>query len=487
MPDDPTTQSEPTGAPPQPGLDPGGQSAPTFFQLTDALTDRRFSVRIDPEDAALPMKHLLVKYVQRCPVDAYIADSRLTSVAADALSWMQENLYHLSDSGEPGPPIDGPAFHQQGRYIDADESPAVARVMAGITPIRIIDVTVDRNAVGFHRNWVGFHRRRWNRYPSTFTDFIVESLEAKHAPAQAKRIANPGSDEDKVLLVRALAGRIWDADFENYSRFTGDALRYKTGDEAVLNIQAGRGGICSEKVQALKFLTDACGLESEYVLVGPEIPEPPPEDILRQLLETFDFSFAKRHMRYWQHVALLYQLDEPLLVDATNGNIPFLFEQGDRASRYLGYDKKKSLAVKMAIIPENFYYHRTSQDLVQNLYYAMEHFIPEIDLVQVFDNELGLYIDHGVLVAPFMYRTDSEYEALRADYATACHDQGLPCETTPDWTLEGRLGEELSHRNPVAAQAILGSQHHLIDRYDHFEGEGHSAGLAVIGLSPSGP
>ena len=291
------------------------------------------------------------------------------------------------------------------------------------------------------------------------------------------------SPQDCTEFVRCIARKIWEADFESYSRFSGIKRKYRTGDETVNNISAGAGGICSEKVQALKFLTDAYGLESSYVLSGPDVPAPPPEDKLRELLDTFDFRFAKRYMQYWQHLALVYNLDGiELLVDATNGNIPFLFAHGAEASRYLDYTDKKALPVRMAIYQERFYYHRVTQPLVQDLYFAMEQFIPEIDLVQVFDNELGLYIDSNVFVTPLVYENEDDYETQKSDYVRTCESQALPLEITHSWGLDTPLGRDLQEHRPVVAQAILESEEHLLSRYDYFEGPQHQAGLAVIGL-----
>ena len=170
-------------------------------------------------------------------------------------------------------------------------------------------------------------------------------VEARVGAERAKRIGDLESTGDKADFVHALALRIWEADFENYSRFSGPKLVFKTGDETVLNIIGGRGGICSEKVQAVKFLTDHYGLESEYVLSGPATPDPVPEERLRQLLNTLDFRFSKRFMRYWQHLALLYRFDGmEILVDATNGNVPFLFLSGPEAEGVLGYESSAQFA-----------------------------------------------------------------------------------------------------------------------------------------------
>lgn len=460
----------------------GEPLAPSFLQLHDTLTERRFATRIEHEDIGLTIRDLLEKYVKKCHINEQLEQNLVAPTFTGSLTSIQENLYHLSDSGDLKEPIRGISFRQQGKYIHHQEVPVVGRIIADDTPIKVIDITIDRNAVGYELNWKGFHERRWRKDPSTYTSFIEEILEKQYTSDEAQRIVELESDHEKILFIHAIAQRIWESDFENYSRFSANQLPYKTGDETVTNIQAGRGGICSEKVQALKFLTDAYGLESEYIFVGPSVPNPPPEDILRHLLDTFDFSFSKRHMRYWQHLALLYQLDTPLLVDATNGNIPFLFEKGHQALQYLSYQDKLALPVKMALIPENFYYHRVSQQLPEDLYYAMGNFIPEIDLVQVFDNELGLYIDNELLIAPIIYQSEHEYDLLTQEYAEVCKAAGMRYEFSPHWSLDSQLGEKLLIRNSTAARGILDSKNHLISRYQYFERAEHFASLVLIDL-----
>ena len=152
----------------------------------------------------------------------------------------------------------------------------------------------------------------------------------------------------------------------------------------------GHGGICSEKVQALRFIAGAYGLESGYLFAGPDAIGPLPEERLRQILATFDFRGAQSAMRFWQHLALEFDVDGmPILVDATNGNIPFLFESAEDCLAILDESALNPVRVRMATYDEDFYYHRAPEDLANDLCYAMENFIPEIDMVQVFDNELG--------------------------------------------------------------------------------------------------
>ena len=459
------------------------EGVPAFLQLTDKLTGGRCAILLEPGDLELTIDETLDRFLRRCPISQYVYERLMSAESGEALRAIQDDYFLLSDEGQLMGPVPEVTIEQHGITLDGADLPRVARVVADGVPIQVVDLTIDRTSAGYTRNWSGFHRRRWDRDPDRYTNFVRDAVESAHPSSEAERILSLESRPDHTELIHCVARRIWDADFESYSRFTGGKRRYRTGDETVNNISDGAGGICSEKVQALKFLTDAYGLESSYVLSGPDVPAPPPEAKLRELLDTFDFGFAKRYMRYWQHLALLYSLDgTELLVDATNGNIPFLFARGAEASRYLDYDDKRPLPVRMAVYPEQFYYHRVSQTLVEDLYFAMEHFVPEIDLVQVFDNELGLYIGQEVFVTPVVFLTDDDYDSLRAEYAKTCRSEGLPLEISSSWSLDTPLGRGLQERSPAVAQAILESEEHLLSRYDYFEGPGHRARLAIIGL-----
>ena len=284
-------------------------------------------------------------------------------------------------------------------------------------------------------------------------------------------------------ILRCLAMRIWEADFENYSRFTGEKLIFKSGDETVRNIIDGGGGICTEKVQALKFLTDNLGYESEYLLAGPNARKPLPEERLRELLTTFDFGFSKRFMRYWQHMALLYHLDGvDIIVDATNGNIPFLFLEGPEAVRMLDDRKRAPVTVRMSLHEESFYYHRVSQDIPENLLFALEGWIPEADLIQVFENELGLIISEGFFVTPVLYKNQKEFLDLERKYNGACEKVGLPCVVEAEWSLASEIGRQFTSQHPFASLQVMASQGHLLSRYNESEGREHQAGLVVVGL-----
>ena len=454
------------------------------LQLTDMITTRRCALRIDPSDLDLTLEPLLDKYLKHPQLETLRQERRIGADSEETLTAIQDLVYISSDSGSLMDMFEGVEFLHDGRFLDAPDSPPAEPVTIGEKDALVVDLQIDRNGVGYDRNWVGFHRRRWDRHSAVFSGFVAENVEMRFGAERAKRIGELETADDKANFIHALALRIWEADFENYSRFTGRKLVFKSGDETALNINDGRGGICSEKVQALKFLTDHYGLESEYVLSGPATPDPVPEDRLRQLLDTLDFRFSKRFMRYWQHLALLYKFDGmELLVDATNGNVPFLFVFGAEAEEVLGYQSKHPVRVRMAVKEEDFYYHRISQDIVEDMIFAMEGWIPYVDLVQVFDNELGLCITKDYMVAPVVFRTEKTFDTMRREYLRVCEEAGLACEVSEEWGFTGPIGEAFAMEEPGKVEHIMDSYDHLLDRYDEAHGPGHEAGLAVIRLS----
>ena len=453
------------------------------LQFTDLVSTRQYVLRIDPEEASLPLRTLLQRYLKRPAIERLRRERRITAESAETLASIQDLVYISDDQGRLHDMFPGIAFSQGSRTIALDDVPRAGPVQVDGREALIIDLAVDRTNVGYDRNWVGFHKRRWTRHADTYSAFVRSYLDESYGVAQARTVLELDSTEQKLKLVEALARRIWDSDFENYSRFVGRKLVYKSGDETVRNIIDGAGGICSEKVQALKFLTDHYGLSSELVLAGPDIPEPVPEDRLRELLTTFDFRFAKRHMRYWQHTALLYAIDgTSVLVDATNGNIPFLFLRDSEADRLLGYESKPPITVRMAVSREDFYYHRVSRDIGEKLFFAMEGWIPYVDLVQVFDNELGLYISKDFMVTSIVYGSDTAFENTRNEYLAACERVGLQCDVSAQWRLDSALGQRFADQEPVVAHRVLDARDHLLARYDECHGTQHQAGLVVIRL-----
>ena len=182
-------------------------------------------------------------------------------------------------------------------------------------------------------------------------------------------------------------------------------------------------------------------------------------------------------------MALLYHLDgQDILVDATNGNIPFLFLLGDEAKLVHDYPSKEPLAVRMSLHEEAFYYHRVSQDIPENLLFALEGWIPEADLIQVFENELGLFLSESFFVTPVVYRNQREFLRQQRKYNEACEKVGLLSEVNEKWTLDSEIGRQFTQMNPFASQQVLASKQHLLSRYNESEGSGHQAGLVLVKL-----
>ena len=458
-----------------------------ILQVTDTVTVRSFQVRIFPGDEELPLCSLLDSYLKKPDINRLMEDSRIAPESSETLLSMQDLVYLSSDDGYLGVMFNGVSFRQGETPIELEEQPVFRPLIFGDKEVLLARVEINRLGVGYERNWTGFARRRWERHSAEYRAFVAETLESAYGDERAAEIEQHNSPEWKVDLVRALASRIWESPFENYSRFVGHKLVYKSGDETVRSIMDGGGGICSEKVQALKFLTDHFGIESEYVLAGANVPGPVPEDRLRELLSTIDFRFAHRHMRYWQHTALLYHIEGvPVLVDATNGNVPFLFEVGDSAERLLNYESRTFVPVKMAVYEEEFYYHRVSQDIPEKVFFALEGWITHVDLVQVFDNELGLCITDDYMVTPLVYRAEKTLERLTREYTQVCDRVGLECEVSPTWEMETGLGSAFVEAHPVAAAKVMAAKEHLLTRYDDCHGPGHEAGLVVIQLREPG-
>ena len=454
-----------------------------ILQINDSLTARAAALRIDPQDALLPLGLLLDQYLLHAPIDRLIQEGGITKRSADALFSLQDLVYACSDSGQLMGMFAGINFQQMDYSIDLGQVPQLETARAGETEVPVIDLTIERTNVGYDRNWRGFHKRKWRRHTDAYSSFVQTALESECGQANAAAILQLDSKDHKLMFLKVVARKIWESDFESYSRFIGDKLIYKTGDETLRNIIDGAGGICSEKVQALKFLTDNFGLDSEYVLAGDNARAPIPVTRLRELLTTFDFRFSKRYMRYWQHLALVYDIDgTPVLVDATNGNIPFLFLQGNAAERLLSHQPETFIEVRMVEFLENFYYHRVPQDVPENLLFALEGWIPDADMVQIFDNELGLYVSKDFYLTPIPFKNEREFSKLSQEYLQICRRADLECSASRDWSLDSPLGQRFVEQEPRVSEKIMRGHEHLLHRYNEWDGPGHQAGLVVIKL-----
>ena len=464
------------------------EASQLILQIHDTLTTRECSLRLAPEDAGLPLGVLLERYLRYAPIHRLLEESRMVRSSADSLYSIQDLVYASDNSGRLMEMFAGVAFTNAGRPVQLQDVPEVHTTHAAGQEISLLDIGIDRIACEYDRNWTGFHARKWLRAPSRYAAFVRGTLAADYGDREADTILELESTEHKLKLLESLARRIWRSQFENYSRFIGRQLVCKSGDETVDNILDGGGAICSEKVQALKFLTDQYGLDSEYLLVGQDASGPFPAEKLRDILTTFDPSFSKRYMRYWQHTALLYRVDGvQVLVDATNGNVPFLFLRDADADRLLRCEDRQPVPVKMVESEEDFFYHQAPQDIAEDLFFALEGWIPYSDLMQVFDNELGLYLSSDFYVAPVAYRSERQFQRDRDEFLDICRRGQLQCSIVEDWSFETPLGHEFEEAEPEVSRRILLARDHLLHRLNQCDGPGHEVGMVTIKLRDRTP
>ncbi|HCU79916.1 MAG TPA: hypothetical protein DGN60_01985 [Chloroflexi bacterium] len=457
----------------------------TILRINDTVSGRQCAIRIENRDRNFSLGELLEKYLKHASAIELESQNRITPNSSTSLTAIQDYVYLSDDYGNLKGIYNGVAFEQNSERVSLDDVLGTVPMTINSKTFELINIDIDRIGVGYDRNWKGFNRRRWDLRKDEYIKFVTSIIEEEYGSYTAQSILGLNTSESKLKFLRALSKKIWSSDFENYSRFSGNYITYKSGDETIQAIMENSGGgICSEKVQALKFLTDHYGLKSEFLIAGPYVPNPVPEEKLRDLLVSFDFSFSKKYMRYWQHTALIYEVeDKSILVDATNGNIPFLFLMDTQCEELLRYKSKLSVPVRMAVIEEDFYYHRVSQDIPENLFFAMEGWIPFVDLIQVFDNELGLYLSNRFMVTAVLYKTNEAFNKLKTEYIKVCETEGLNCSVDMEWNLDSTLAKQFSESAHDVSRKILDSRDHIIARYNQCNGDGHQAGIVVIELN----
>ena len=411
-----------------------------ILDVRDRATGKQVAVRLSAAEAKAPLGELAGR-VLRTPPEELVRAGRLAPGQADTFFRLQDLLFPVDSRGAlQRAPYRGLAWrHQQeGFPLDPARPALFERVRrAGAADVLVLPLEADRRDLRYDRNWRGFHARRYARFRPLVARLLDEAL------PDATALDGP---EAERRFVETAARRIWRADFENYSRFLGigavdtpprqagtpsmppagrgcaspasgaapetpaPPVRLKSGDETVENICAGRGGVCIEKVAALKFITDAHGLASSVVFAGPHTQAPLPVERLREMLDqldTYDFTYARRYLRYWDHVALEYRLSDGSrwLVDPSNGNIPFLCAP---AAAYLTRrGGRRTVPVRMVAVEEPVTYHRAPASLGLDFLFAWETWVADVDLMQVFDNRLGLLVaqDFFVTAAAWGSRT----------------------------------------------------------------------------------
>ena len=102
--------------------------------------------------------------------------------------------------------------------------------------------------------------------------------------------------------------------------------------------------------------------------------------------------------------------------------------------------------------------------------------------MQVFENELGLYLSSEFYVTPIAFKSDKEFRRDSQEYLEVSKRAGLAASVTADWTLDSPLGAEFSEAEPQVSEKILQARDHLISRLDECDGPGHRSGLVIMKL-----
>lgn len=337
-----------------------------------------------------------------------------------------DSLFRLTDDGALAGLISGLRFRIGGRECGLDHRLGSERFAGSIA------IDVDRSQTGYTRNWPAYLRRRWKLRERAYSRFVESVVEETFGPEAASILALETPAQIQRFL-RAVAGRIYAAPYETYSRYLDPGTPFKSCDQTLDRIIEGDGGNCAEKAMALYFIAHAYGIGAEVVLGGEEASGKFPYRALRSILDqrTFHAEPSRDPQRHWQHYAILcrpsHDASDDVFCDVAGSNIPFLFLNADSASGYLDPYQKRSLPVVITLEPIPLYYHRLArfQDLPLDLYYAMEHYIEAIDVIHTVDNELGLVHTGDFWVGVVAFRGRRALNRIVAEYERLVLRAGL--------------------------------------------------------------
>jgi hypothetical protein len=337
-----------------------------------------------------------------------------------------DGLFLLTDGGALGELIPGLQFRIGGRACDLDHR---LDDECADGPVRI---EIDRSHTGYTRNWPAYLTRRWNLRAGAYSRFI-ESLIEEACPGEAGTVLRLDSPDRILRFLAAVAGRIFAAPYETYSRYLEPGAPFKSCDQTLDRILEGDGGNCAEKAMALYFIAHAYGIPAEVVLGGEEAAGKFPFRALRSILDerAFGSEATRDAQRYWQHYAILCRpsgdAEDEVFCDVAGSNIPFLFLGAEEASAYLDPDRRIPITVVITLEPIGLFYHRLErrQDLPLDLYYAMENFIESIDVIHTVDNELGLLHTGDYWVGVVAYSGRRELGRIVDEYERFIRRAGL--------------------------------------------------------------
>ena len=161
----------------------------TVLRITDDVTGRRSTMRIDADDAALPLGALLDRYLERPDVERLSREGRITEAGGRDARLDPGPRLRLR---RPGPP---PGLLRRRRV-----RPGAARGVVRLPAAHVADTRGRQGrgparsqhrpprGVGYDRNWAGFSKRRWDRRADFYAAFVADAARRAYGEQQAEAI-----------------------------------------------------------------------------------------------------------------------------------------------------------------------------------------------------------------------------------------------------------------------------------------------------------
>ncbi|MEM7396093.1 MAG: hypothetical protein AAF492_27480, partial [Verrucomicrobiota bacterium] len=226
------------------------------------------------------------------------------------------------------------------------------------------------------------------------------------------------TEDQQVRFIHHAARRLYAAPFENVTKID-HALPFRTGPEVWANIAEGGGGICAEKTGALLFLCHLLDVETAPVIgAAEEIPE----DLEAHYLAYASGDLKKRPFWIQHHFLEVRPGRRRLLIDVTNGNLPFLFREGDDVEHMLngGYRGR------MVYRSEKLHLKRATPLLGDLLLTLSEFHAPDLYFDYIFDQGLGLHIDRDLFVGVYFDWGGEQAARMERYYAANARKRRMP-------------------------------------------------------------
>jgi hypothetical protein len=460
-----------------------------LLQLTEGVTRQQATLLVDADQVRTVGQGL---ELFRHPPEELIARGQLVSDLTEPFLEMGECLFTLTSDGKLGPPAQGVAL-TQGTEPRPPDAPLLFErrpLVDSHDEVMLARLTVDRRNGWYERDWTTYHRRKLRQGERDLGDFIRQAATSSLGEDKAAALLARRDHDAKATLLRAVAHRVFEAPFELYSRFVGQRRLIKDGLATMRNIARGHGGACSEKVQVLRLAAEFLELPARFLLAGPNARGDLPTGAMLEALETCEFDHLAAVQAYWNHLALLIEVEgQEILVDGSNGNIPFLWVSGQELRGLLDHrgSERKGVPHRYVVGRDELFYHRVDQTVPERLLYALElgWADPHIDLVQVLDDELGLLTMPDLWLGVLPYRDDEEREVVRQWYRDEWLNRGrirgLTFTSDPERD-EAELAAELRLRYPAAAKAATEGRGYVEYRLEEANpGSGYHIEFVIAG------